>query len=333
MTTLRELKGPDWAAHRHDGTRADGAALALAPGRADGVFEASLPGGAPFDRVVPSLNAAPLPPGATVSVRLRALVGAAWTPWAPLGVYGGREGLPRSEVGPDPTVIEVQTDTVCLPRAATQVGVRLELARGQGGASPVVRRVAVVAWLQGGADQPAAAGPGRGAACELEVPERSQAVEEPAIASRICSPTSLSMVLARWGHALPTAEVARGVYDHAASIYGNWSFNVAFAASLGLEATVARFASFAPLEDELAAGRPVVISHRYGQGEVAGAAVTRTDGHLIVVRGITTDGDLIVNDPAADPRDGEPIRRVYRRADLARSWLKNASGVCYVVRD
>lgn len=330
MTTLWELTGSGWSEHRHAGTRADATTLTLAAGATQGAFEASLPVGAAFDRLVPSLNAAALPPGATVRVRLRALVGEAWTPWAPLGVYGSGEGLPRSEVGPDPTVIEVQTDTVCLPRAATRAGVRLELTRAADGAGPVVRRFAVVAWRNGGVD-PAVTQPS-GQACELDVPERSQAVEDPAIASRICSPTSLSMVLARWGHVLPTAEVARGVYDHAANIYGNWSFNVAFAAGLGLEATVARFASFAPLEDELAAGRPVVISHRYGAGEVQGAAVSRTDGHLIVVRGVTPGGDLIVNDPAADPRDGEAIRRVYRRADLRRSWLKNAGGVCYLVR-
>lgn len=331
MTTLWEITGSGWVGHRHDGTVADGAGLILAPGRTDGVFEATLPIGPAFDRLVPSLNAVPLPPDSTIRVRLRALVGDAWTPWAPLGVYGTAGGLPRSEVGPDPTVIEVQTDTVCLPRAATQAGVRLELTRAAGSAPPVVRRFALVAWLRGGADP--AVTPPSGRACELDVPERSQAVEDPAIASRICSPTSLSMVLARWGHELPTAEVARGVYDHAANIYGNWSFNVAFAASLDLEATVARFASFAPLEDELAAGRPVVISHRYGAGEVAGAAVSKTDGHLIVVRGVTAEGDLVVNDPAADPRDGEAIRRVYRRADLARSWLRNAGGVCYLVRE
>jgi hypothetical protein len=62
------------------------------------------------------------------------------------------------------------------------------------------------------------------------------------------------------------------------------------------------------------------------------ATVSETDGHLIVVRGFTDEGDVVVNDPAADPRQGKPIRRVYRRADLVRSWLKNGSGICYLVR-
>ena len=164
------------------------------------------------------------------------------------------------------------------------------------------------------------------------MPERSQRVEDPAIAGRICSPTSLAMVLAFHGHDLPTARVAAAVHDRGADLYGNWSFNVAFAASLGLEAEVVRCRAWAPVEDEVAAGRPVVLTHRYRPGEVAGAAIDGTAGHLIVLRGFDGQGDPIVNDPAADPRRGAPIRRVYRRADLTRSWLGNARGVAYRVQ-
>lgn len=338
-TALWELAGDGWSRRRHDGTAVDDGVLTLASGRASGVFEASLPPGAAFDRLVPSLNPAHLPVGGEVRVRLRAAPAAGedaerespWTPWAPMGVYGGAPGLPRSEVGSDPERVEVQIDVALLPRPAARAEVRLELVRAPDGQAPRVRRCALAAWRAG---PPRAAGvePPRVGACEVDVPERSQAVEDPEIAGRICSPTSLSMVLARWGHALPTAEVASGVYDHGAKLYGNWSFNVAFAAGLGLEATVARFASFGPLEDELAAGRPVVLSHRYARGEVQGAAVSQTDGHLIVARGLTEGGDVIVNDPAADPRQGQAIRRVYRRVDLARSWLGNAGGVCYLIR-
>ncbi|MCO5168463.1 MAG: C39 family peptidase [Planctomycetes bacterium] len=329
MTALWELAGEAWAAHRHERTHVEGGVLRLAAGATSGALEATLPP-ATLDRLVVSLNpAGPWAPGARARVRVRARSDGAWTPWAPLGVYGRGDGLPRSEVGPDPALIEVQVDVVRLHRPAEQVAVRVELE----GAGAAIRRLALLTWRHG---PPAPAPPndepppawGR----DLDVPERSQAVEDPAIAGRICSPTSLAMVLARWGRELPTADVAAAVYDHGAGIYGNWSFNVTFAATLGLDATVARCTSFGPVEDEVAAGRPVVISHRYRAGEVRGAAVTQTDGHLIVIRGFTAEGDVIVNDPAANPRKGEAIRRVYRRADLARSWLGNGSGICYLVR-
>jgi hypothetical protein len=139
------------------------------------------------------------------------------------------------------------------------------------------------------------------------------------------------MLLARWGHDLPTAEVARRVYDKGAKIYGNWSFNVAAAGALGLEGTVVRWTDVADLEDEVAAGRPVVISHRYAKGAIAGAAIDATDGHLIVVAGFTEAGDFVVHDPAADTRVG-PVRRVYRRDQLAATWLRSG-GIAYRVRE
>jgi hypothetical protein len=328
-----ELAGEAFAAHRHEGTAAAGGALTLAAGRAEGTFTAALPLGAPIDRAVTSLNPDPWPAGSRARVRLRAEVAGAWTPWAPLGEYGAADGLPRSEVGPDPDAIEVRTDEVRLPRPATRLELRVELTRGADGGAPRLRRLAACAWRAGPPEADPPSGPARPAAWgrELAVPERSQGLEDPAIAGRICSPTSLSMVLAFWGHDLPTAEVARRVHDHAAAIYGNWSFNVAAAGALGLRAVVERCASFAPLEAELAAGRPAVISHRWGPGELTGGTIDQSDGHLIVVRGFTPEGDLIVNDPAATPRQGAAIRRVYRRQDIARSWLGNAAGVCYLL--
>src|SRR5207302_3328380 len=102
---------------------------------------------------------------------------------------------------------------------------------------------------------------------------------------------------------------------------------------LGLEAWIARMGSFAPLEDEIASGRPVVISHRWKKGELEGAPIPSSDGHLVVVRGFTRDGDLAVNDPCADPRKGESVARVYARRDIEKTWLENADGIAYVVRD
>lgn len=329
------LEGPAFAAHRHDGTACLEGGLVLAPGREEGVFRATLPLGAPVDRAVTSLGPDPWPEGGGARVRLRALVpgpeGApAWTPWAPLGCYGSGQGLPRSEVGPDPGLIEVRTDEVHLPRPALRLELRVELTRGAG-AGPRLRRVAVCAW-KSGPPPPEAPGPASPAwGRELAVPERAQGVEDPAIAGRICSPTSLAMVLAFHGVELPTAEVARRVYDQGAKIYGNWSFNVAAAAELGLRAVVARCASFAPLEAEVAAGRPAVISHRWGPGELPEAPMDSTEGHLIVVRGFTPQGDPIVNDPAGNPRRGAATRRVYPRQRVARSWLRNGSGVCYLL--
>ena len=106
---------------------------------------------------------------------------------------------------------------------------------------------------------------------------------------------------------------------------------LAFCGRLGLKASIARLGGFRPLEDEIVAGRPVVISHRWEKGELTGAPVESSDGHLIVVRGFTKDGDVVVNDPAADPRKGASVLRTYKRAEIEKTWHKRVDGIAYVI--
>ncbi|MER3403909.1 MAG: hypothetical protein C4289_00965, partial [Chloroflexota bacterium] len=42
-----------------------------------------------------------------------------------------------------------------------------------------------------------------------------------------------------------------------------------------------------------------------------------------------TEGDVVVNDPYADPAAGEPVRRTYRREELHRTWLWQGNGIVY----
>ena len=328
-----ERSGSGWAEGRHRGTRERGGSLTLAEGALEGSYSARSPHEGPFDRLLVSLNHAPFAAGAELRVRVRVQVAGAWTAWLPLGVYGAGPNLPRSEAAPPERGVEVAVDIVQLTGAPGEAAeVRLEL-RGAPGGAPVVRRLHAAAWLR--AAQPRAPRSSTGSPAwgrVLEVPERSQQVEDPALAGRVCSPTSLSMVLAYWGRAQPTATVAAGVYDWGADIYGNWGFNVAYAGTQGVDATATHLDGFGPVEDEVAAGRPVVLSHKFAAGELGGAPMTATAGHLITVVGFTPEGDVVVHDPAADPRDGEAIRRVYRRDELYRSWQLSGEGVAYLLR-
>ena len=61
----------------------------------------------------------------------------------------------------------------------------------------------------------------------------------------------------------------------------------------------------AEIRAEIAAGRPVIVSIRAREGELAGAPYESTGGHLIVITGFDERGDVHVNDPAtADPARG-----------------------------
>jgi hypothetical protein len=68
--------------------------------------------------------------------------------------------------------------------------------------------------------------------------------------------------------------------------------------------------------------------------------VRASNGHLVVVRGFTKAGDVVVNDPAARTRAG--VRRTYDRGQFEDAWLqrypsngrmRGSGGVGYVIRD
>jgi len=92
-------------------------------------------------------------------------------------------------------------------------------------------------------------------------------------------------------------------------------------ASYGIKSHFSYGLSFADLDRELAAGRPVVIGilHRGPLSNPAG-------GHMVVVIGKTPAGDYIVNDPYGSLNDGYTTSvyngkgAVYKRSDLSRRW-------------
>jgi hypothetical protein len=161
-----------------------------------------------------------------------------------------------------------------------------------------------------------------------------------------CSPTSTSMVLAyyeslpapstyRWvdpTYADPWVDqAARSTYDYSFDGTGNWPFNTAYAAGLTGHAFVTRMRSLQDAERFVAAGIPVVASIAFGPGQLDGAPISSTNGHLLVIVGFTSTGDVVVNDPAAPRNRG--VRRTYDRAQLEAAWLRGSGGLGYVVTD
>jgi hypothetical protein len=170
-----------------------------------------------------------------------------------------------------------------------------------------------------------------------------------------CSPTSTTMVLAYYD-ALPpprtwswvrddypdpeVAHAARRTYDANLGGTGNWAFNTAYAGGTTPQAFVTRLRSLREAERFIAAGIPLVASVTFGRGELSGAPISSTNGHLLVIVGFRDNGDVVVNDPAADTRAG--VRRTYDRGQFEDAWLKRYSsggslrgsgGLVYVIRD
>lgn len=151
-----------------------------------------------------------------------------------------------------------------------------------------------------------------------------------------CSPTSLSMVLSRWGIALHRPEmdltvpqVAHAVYDQSYDGTGNWPFNAAFAGSFkGMRAFVTRLDDISEVEDWIAAGIPVILSTRWDQ--LLPGRPPDFAGHLVVCIGFTKDGDVVINDPATRLNRGESVRRIYKRENVINSWTQSHHAVYLV---
>ena len=149
----------------------------------------------------------------------------------------------------------------------------------------------------------------------LDVPALSQYLATHPEERGWCSPTSLAMLLAYWGKPHDIPEIVRAVYDRRYLGTGNWAFNLAYAGRLGLRAVLVHLAGLDHAAGFIAAGIPLALSFSWGSGDLPGAPLDHSGGHLAVLRGFTSQGHPQFNDPAqAD------IRATYDRKALERVW-------------
>ena len=292
-----------------------------------------------FDTLVPSWEAT-TPTGTWVELEVRVRSGGVWSGWFKMGVWAsGMGSVERHSVdGQRAGSWQVLTDTLqSIGQAfADAYQYRLTLFTETLGVSPSVRGVSVTASNSYRHEEyPAVPVDGSLWGRELAVPGRSQMVY-PNGGEAWCSPASLSMVMAYWAGKTgrvnlnqPIPAVVRGTYDYAYRGNGNWPFNTAYASSFGLKASVNRFGSLGQVERWVAAGVPVVASIAWKSGQLSGAPIPESEGHLLVVRGFDLSGNVVVNDPAG--RDDSRVRRVYRRDEFARAWASGSGGIAYLI--
>jgi Peptidase_C39 like family len=315
-------------------------AARLARGRTKGTLTSRVYDSAHKDTFIPSWNGR-TPSGTWLQMEMRVRSGGSWTRWSNMGVWAkGTDTIKRHSVDDQRAGDwRVLTDTLQSigPLYADAYQYRLTLLSKRTGRTPRVTAIYVTAsnsYRNGevlvGANETLW---GK----DLSVPARSQMIY-PNGGEVWCSPTSLSMVMAYWANKtgrrslnqeVPT--VARGTYDYGYLGNGNWPFNTAYAATYGLKTSVNRFSSLGQVERWIAKGVPVIASISWGRGRLTGAPIPASSGHLLVIRGFTEGGNVIVNDPAAGSNSG--VRRIYQRDEFHRAWFKSGSGgVAYLVR-
>ncbi len=308
-----------------------------------------------FTELVPTWNVV-TPPSTFVRVQARVRSSAGkLSGWKTMASWSTRDaGFRRtSSTSQRDTVASVSTDTLVAASGVRLSGYQLRVLPMRATtttATPTVRSVQAVASLPS-ATLPATSKRAYGAKT-LAVPRYSQMTHRGQYpqygggGQAWCSPTSLSMILGYY-RSLPSASnyswvskkyadpwvdhVARVVYDYGYRGAGNWAFNTAYAANLTHDAFVTRLRNLREAERFIAAGIPVAASISFSRGQLSGAPISATAGHLVVIVGFTAKGDVVVNDPAAP--NNSTVRRTYARGQFERAWLRKSSGTVYVVRD
>lgn len=308
-----------------------------------------------FDELVSSWSAT-TPAGTWVMIEMQAAGSSRQTGWYVMGVWASDDRDLRRTSAAEQSDSDglVAVDTFVRAAAAPPLDryrLRATLCRTPAAtASPTLRGAAAVVSVTAGQMRPTLPG---GIARDLAVPQLSQEThlghfpEYDGGGEAWCSPTATAMVLRYWQTGPTAADLARfpgrhldGEVDHCARHVfdwryggaGNWSFNTAYAAGYespqgAIDAFVTRLRSLQEAERFIAAGIPLIASIR---GQLEGYLFGRTNGHLLVIRGLERSGDVIVNDPAV--MSNAEVRKTYGRAAFEQVWLEGSGGLVYVIR-
>jgi hypothetical protein len=98
-----------------------------------------------------------------------------------------------------------------------------------------------------------------------------------------------------------------------------------------MDSWLQRFRNWDQVKAMIARGQPIVASIRYEKGTFDESEKTQdreTDGHLLVIRGFTPEGNVIVNDPGSR-KIGNGL--VLSARGMAHAWFAHG-GVGYIIR-
>jgi hypothetical protein len=302
-----------------------GTGLGLAPGKSQGTFTSpAIDLSRRYDRIVASWNSRTAD-GSWVQIEVRPFRGD--TPvsdWLTLATWS-RNARGARDTGAGE--VTVDQDTLKVQGGADRVRLRATLKQGTAAVAPKLAALGVTAFQS--SEHPATSiSSVAGGTLKIPVPYRSQRDANPAISGRCCGPTSLSMALQFEGVNLKTDDVAALAKDPPGEIqFGNWAYLAATAGELGMDTEVRAMASLDDVIAELKAGNPVILAIQFGPGELPGAPISKTGGHLILARGFDASGNIFVNDPAGHGAADGQIK--YARVPLVHAWKR---GIGIVIR-
>lgn len=316
----------EWARGPDESDFGNGRAVSFASSTGDmGHFEPELVEFEPFDECLISWNARhSKSTGFCVELQVARDAQGPFSPWMWIGEWNVTERPKNLVITHEDARIDVDTFTSTSTWRALRVRIRVRCSN-KDALRFSMDRLTLMPTLRAARGN---YGVPRGATQRIEVPFRSQRFEDAALSSRICSPTSLAMVLDFRGRRITTAEVARRAFDPFHDIYGNWNRAIQAAYSFGIPGRLERIPDWARAQSLLQSGQPLIISIAAKPGELRGAPYESTKGHLLVLCGFDEEGRVLVNDPAAE--NAQAGQLAYAREDLETVWLARG-GTSYVL--
>ena len=274
------------------------------------------------------------PCGTAVEIQVRVLVQGQWSAWMSYGKWSpliARASVKSTAAADAAVTLDTDTVSVAGPGAAA-FQLRVFLYSDKPAATPAVRLLSASVRLAR-----AAASTGDPMNRSVPVPAYSQSIRDPRIAGVMCSPTTIAMLMNRYGEDLLPEETALACYDSTYGGFGNWSFTTALAGCYGYEC-YARFTDIAALKQEIKHGYACGVSVRYTNNAttaaekhlpLVGGTTGTTEGHLLVVRGFSVEEDgtefVLVNDSFSSC-DAAAQRR-YRLSEFSAAW----NGMAYIL--
>ncbi len=141
---------------------------------------------------------------------------------------------------------------------------------------------------------------------------------DPVIGKRICSPSSLSMIIQSFGYDVDTYDFAVRTRDPYWDIFGDWPRGVQSASEYGLRGRVTRYRSWTEAYEVLKNGGRIAIT----------VGPPLFSGHLMMLAGFDEYGNPLLHNPART--DGYGI--AYDKKQISESWF-NKGGISYTFYD
>lgn len=113
--------------------------------------------------------------------------------------------------------------------------------------------------------------------------------------------------------------------DPQTGLYGVWPLNIVQAGLRGFTGAVELVSDWTALESY---DSPFIASISFAKGELDGAPLEQTGGHLVVVCGTTSDR-VLCNDPAAPT--ASTVARSYDLEQFSKAWL-SSRGAAYLLQ-